>query len=60
VYVSGTEPRSGSFEELAMPLFDQLYNFAYWLTRNQEEAEDLVQETYIKALKGVLNLPVGD
>jgi len=43
-----------------MPLFDQLYNFAYWLTRNQEEAEDLVQETYIKALKGVLNLPVGD
>jgi len=43
-----------------MPLFDQLYNFAYWLTRNQEEAEDLVQETYIKALKGVLIFPVGD
>ena len=59
MYVSGTEPQSGSFEELAMPLFDQLYNFAYWLTRNQE-AEDLVQETYIKALKGVLIFPVGD
>jgi RNA polymerase sigma-70 factor, ECF subfamily len=43
---------SGSFEELAMPLFDRLYNFAHWLTQNREEAEDLVQETFAKALKG--------
>lgn len=43
---------NGSFEELAMPLFDSLYNFAHWLTHNREEAEDLVQETYGKALKG--------
>ena len=35
-----------------MPLFDQLYNFAHWLTRDREEAEDLVQETYAKALRG--------
>ncbi len=35
-----------------MPLFDSLYNFAHWLTQNREEAEDLVQETYVKALKG--------
>ena len=41
-----------TFEELAMPLFDQLYNFAHWLTQNPTEAEDLVQETYAKALKG--------
>jgi len=38
------------FEELAMPLFDSLYNFARWLVRNQSDAEDLVQETYRKAL----------
>jgi RNA polymerase sigma-70 factor (ECF subfamily) len=43
---------SAGFEELAMPLFDSLYNFAHWLTGNREEAEDLVQETYAKALKG--------
>ena len=34
-----------------MPLFDRLYNFAHWLTQDREEAEDLVQETYAKALK---------
>jgi RNA polymerase sigma-70 factor (ECF subfamily) len=40
-----------TFEELAMPLFDRLYNFACWLTQDRAEAEDLVQETYAKALK---------
>ena len=40
------------FEELAMPLFDSLYNFARWLVHNQNDAEDLVQETYLKALRG--------
>lgn len=45
----GDKPPAG-FEELAMPLFDSLYNFARWLVRNQSDAEDLVQETYRKAL----------
>ena len=40
------------FEQLAMPLFDQLYNHACWLTGDRVDAEDLVQETYAKALKG--------
>jgi RNA polymerase sigma-70 factor, ECF subfamily len=40
------------FEDLAMPLFESLYNFAHWLTQKREDAEDLVQETYVKALKG--------
>lgn len=42
-----------------MPLFDQLYNFAHWLTRNREEAEDLVQETYAKALRGFSSFQLG-
>ncbi|MGA9643515.1 MAG: sigma-70 family RNA polymerase sigma factor [Terriglobales bacterium] len=43
---------TGSFEELAMPLFARLYNFAHWLTQDRAAAEDLVQETYMKALRG--------
>ena len=40
------------FEELAMPLMNSAYNLACWLARNEHDAEDLVQETYLKALKG--------
>ncbi|HTF67909.1 MAG TPA: RNA polymerase sigma factor [Edaphobacter sp.] len=40
-----------TFEQLALPLFASLYNNAFWLTRNQAEAEDLVQETFSKALR---------
>lgn len=45
------QPR-GDFEELAMPLFDSLYNFARWMARDAHDAEDIVQETYLKALRG--------
>src|SRR5438445_7979953 len=41
-----------TFEALALPLLAPLYNFAHWLAGNRDEAEDLVQETYVKALKG--------
>jgi RNA polymerase sigma-70 factor (ECF subfamily) len=51
--------KPGSFEELALPLFDSLFNFAVWLTRNQAEAEDLVQETYTKALQGFASFQPG-
>ncbi len=42
-----------------MPLFDQLYNFARWLTQDTAEAEDLVQETYTKALRGFSSFQAG-
>jgi RNA polymerase sigma-70 factor (ECF subfamily) len=48
-----------SFEELAMPLFDSLYNFAGWLTNNGNDAEDLVQETYLKALRSFSSFQAG-
>jgi len=42
-----------------MPLFDQLYNFASWLAQDRTEAEDLVQETYAKALRGFSSFQPG-
>jgi RNA polymerase sigma-70 factor (ECF subfamily) len=59
VDVSGAHLQPDSFEQLAMPLFDQLYNFAHWLTQDRHEAEDLVQETYAKALKGFSSFQPG-
>jgi RNA polymerase sigma-70 factor (ECF subfamily) len=40
------------FEDLALPLLPSLYNVAFWLCRNATDAEDLVQETFLKALRG--------
>lgn len=48
--VSGLENKD--FEKLAVPLLDGLYNFACWLSGNPDEARDLVQETFLKSLKG--------
>jgi RNA polymerase sigma-70 factor, ECF subfamily len=50
---------AAAFEDLAVPLFDQLYNFARWLTQDTSEAEDLVQETYAKALRGFSSFQLG-
>jgi RNA polymerase sigma-70 factor (ECF subfamily) len=47
------------FEQTAMPLFDQLYNLAHWLTGDRADAEDLVQETYAKALNGFKSFQEG-
>jgi RNA polymerase sigma-70 factor (ECF subfamily) len=47
------------FEELAMPLFDSLYNFARWIEHDSDAAEDLVQETYLKALRSFTSFQPG-
>jgi RNA polymerase sigma-70 factor (ECF subfamily) len=51
--------RSADFEQLALPLFPSLYNHAFWLTGNQAEAEDLVQETFSKALRAFDSFQTG-
>src|SRR5580704_12651698 len=45
-------PQTATFEDLALPLLPSLYNVAMWLARNSADAEDLVQETFLKALRG--------
>lgn len=41
-----------TFAEQAMPYMDQLYSHALRMTRNPSDAEDLVQEAYLKAYRG--------
>src|SRR3954469_6349014 len=41
-----------TFADQAMPLMSSLYSAALRMTRNPSDAEDLVQETYLKAYRG--------
>ncbi|MFM9135801.1 MAG: sigma-70 family RNA polymerase sigma factor [bacterium] len=43
------EERTARFERDALPYLDQLYGAALRMTRNPADAEDLVQETFVKA-----------
>jgi RNA polymerase sigma-70 factor, ECF subfamily len=48
-----------AFEDVALPLLPSLYNVASWLSRNPADAEDLVQETFLKALRGFSSFEPG-
>jgi RNA polymerase sigma-70 factor, ECF subfamily len=39
------------FEQLAMPHLDAAYNLARWLTHNDHDAQDVVQEALVRALR---------
>jgi len=39
------------FEQAIFPHLDAAYNLARWLTRNEQDAEDVVQEAYLRAFK---------
>ena len=39
------------FEEVVLPHLDAAFNYARWLTRNETDAEDVVQDAYVRALR---------
>jgi RNA polymerase sigma factor (sigma-70 family) len=47
------------FEEQAMPLVSSVYNLAHWLVRSDNDVEDLVQETYLKAFRNFSSFQSG-
>ena len=42
---------STNFEEAVLPHLDAAYNLARWLARNEEDAQDIVQEAYLRAFR---------
>ena len=48
------------FEQLILPYLDAAYNLARWLTRNDQDAQDVVQEAYLRAFKSFQGFRGGD
>jgi len=47
----GEKDKLARFEQTILPHMDAAYNLARWLTRNKQDAEDMVQEAYLRAFK---------
>jgi RNA polymerase sigma factor (sigma-70 family) len=45
------EQELASFEEIMLPHMDAAYNLAKWLLHNEQDAQDVVQEAYLRAFK---------
>jgi RNA polymerase sigma factor (sigma-70 family) len=45
------QDRARQFETIALPHLDAAYNLARWLLRNEQAADDVVQEAYLRALR---------
>jgi RNA polymerase sigma-70 factor (ECF subfamily) len=43
--------QAGGFEEVVLPHLDAAYNLARWLVGKPQDAEDIVQEAYLRAFK---------
>jgi RNA polymerase sigma-70 factor (ECF subfamily) len=58
------QPRPGpgqpGFEQIFLPHLDAAYNLARWLLRNDQDAEDAVQESYLRAYKAFPRFRGGD
>ena len=51
---------TASYEEVLLPHLDAAYNLARWLTRDERDAEDVVQEAYLRAIKHFGGFKGGD
>ena len=47
----GEKDKLARFEQIILPHKDAAYNLARWLTHNDHDAEDMVQEAYLRAYK---------
>jgi RNA polymerase sigma factor (sigma-70 family) len=53
-------PNGHDFDTEALPQIDAAYNLAFWLVRNEADAQDVVQDAYLRAFKAYGQFSGGD
>jgi RNA polymerase sigma factor (sigma-70 family) len=57
---SSVDDKRARFEAQVLPYLDAAYRFARWLTHSSADADDLVQESFLRAFRGFDGLRGGD
>jgi RNA polymerase sigma-70 factor (ECF subfamily) len=57
---AGDNLSAPDFEQVFLPYLDAAYNLARWILRNDQDAEDAVQEAYMRAYKAFARFRGGD
>jgi RNA polymerase sigma-70 factor, ECF subfamily len=55
-----TEEDRRRFEDIFLPYLDAAYNLARWMIQHEQDAQDIVQEAYLRAFKGFSQFRGGD
>lgn len=53
-------PRIGDFERVVLPFMNDAYTLARYLVRNEHDAQDIVQESFLRALRYYDRHPIGN
>jgi RNA polymerase sigma factor (sigma-70 family) len=54
-----TKGKNEVFEATVLPYLNSAYNLARWLTRNEHDAQDIVQESFLRALRSFDTFTIG-
>ena len=57
--ISVGKGRNEHFEQIVLPHLNAAYNLARWLTRSEDDADDVVQESYLRALDSFHTFQMG-
>ena len=52
--------QQSAFEQVALPHLEAAHNLAYWLVRSRPDAEDIVQDAFIRAFRAFASFRGGD
>ena len=54
--IDGTESKKVRYEKLVSAYYNDIFRYAYWLSKSKQVAEDITQETFLRAWRALDSL----